>query len=285
MVKQNMVIKGILIFLVYSASFLLSGVVNWPFQLCTVSIATLLVCWYYIGREKFYITAITILPSYLLYAFDTVSKGLIHVYPIVVFPPLIVAISLLVNLKNKIPRKWIYITLLLVFTLPTYMGMSLWLAFESNKEYANDINSKFPELTLMTADGGLIQFPKNNDNVMVLDFWSTNCGNCFRAFPHMQKTKEEYANLPVRFYTVNIPISRDTLQKTKTLIEKYFDQNLFITNTSTISALNLKAVPLYMVIKNNIVLFKGHVSATRIALENDLPDEIDNALNINITKE
>ncbi len=273
-----MLIKNISIFILYSAAFLLSGAVNWPFQLCAISISTLLICWYYLGREKTYKVFITILPSYLLYSFDVVSKSLSHVYPLIIFPPVIVLVCYLLYVQKTSKTRFAYITLLILFTFPTYWGMTVWLQYDSSRPYANQISAPFPQVNMQTTDGIGLDLLKTGDSVVVLDFWTTTCGSCFKEFPHLAQTQKEYANFPVKFYTVNIPLKKDTFQKTIDIIEKYFNQNLFISDTADISKLSIAAVPVFMVIKNNTILYKGHTSASRISMENDLTDEIDRAL-------
>lgn len=274
-----MMIKNILIALIYAIVFLLSGTVNWPFQLCVVCVSTFSVSFYFVQKQRVKMAIITMAPAYLVYSFDTLYNHLIHVYPIVLMPPIIVLIVVFLNHQKKFKPQIVYIILLFLFTVPCYYGMIKWLSFEASLTPTSNLGEKMPSIHFLTAKNESFSLNIENDSVFVFDFWSTSCGTCFREFPEYKSLNEKLRNKRVRFFTVNIPIKKDSFNKTVNLIQKYFDDNLFIRDSLDLRKLNITAVPYYVVTKRDKILFKGHLPIFGNTIEHDLEDEIIKALN------
>jgi thiol-disulfide isomerase/thioredoxin len=71
-----------------------------------------------------------------------------------------------------------------------------------------------PPLSLDLLDGGSIDFASSkNQNVVILDFWSTSCLSCIRTLPIIDSVAQEYEAKGVRLYAVNVGQSADEARK------------------------------------------------------------------------
>lgn len=253
-----MKIKLAIAFLLCNTGFILSAAVNWPFQLCFVTVVTAGLLWYLDGKVKNYVPFLMMAPAFLFYSCYVIYYQLSHVYPIVVFPIVIAFIYLLLKRLNKKHYKMSMIVLLLFSTFPVYFLMSWWLAYLDKTPFESEVNASFANIELYSMDDQLINLKDKGDTLIVLDFWSTSCGICFKEFPEFNYNA---GNPKVQFYAVNMPLRKDTLSKTKAIISTYFPDSrvLFIKDANAFKTLNIDGVPMYYLIRNNTILFKGHI--------------------------
>ncbi len=67
------------------------------------------------------------------------------------------------------------------------------------------LNEKLAEFELKDLDGNLILSADYKGKVLVLDFWTTWCGVCLKAFPDFQEVYEKFKDHPdVVFLAVNM---------------------------------------------------------------------------------
>jgi len=67
------------------------------------------------------------------------------------------------------------------------------------------LNEKLAEFELQDLDGNLILSADYKGKVLVLDFWTTWCGVCLKAFPDFQEVYEKFKDHPdVAFLAVNM---------------------------------------------------------------------------------
>ncbi len=67
------------------------------------------------------------------------------------------------------------------------------------------LNEKLAEFELKDLDGNLILSADYKGKVLVLDFWTTWCGMCLKAFPNFQEVYEKFKDHPdVAFVAVNM---------------------------------------------------------------------------------
>lgn len=250
----------IIVFLIYNAGFILSGAINWPFQLSFVSVATVSLFWYV---DKKHLPLLMMAPAYLLYSCYAIYYQLNHVYPIIIFPIVIAVVCLLLKALKTKRFNIAMIVLLLLSTVPAYFFMSWWLAHLDNTKFEAEVNAVFPDIELYSMNDQLVKLKDKGDTLLVLDFWSSSCGICFREFPDFKTLSDEYGGgkAKVKFYTVNIPLKRDSLSETKEVISRYFSDTeiLFAKHQDAFKILNIEGVPIYYILKNNTILFKGHI--------------------------
>ena len=67
------------------------------------------------------------------------------------------------------------------------------------------LNEKLAEFELQGLDGNLILSADYKGKVLVLDFWTTWCGVCLKAFPDFQEVYEKFKDHPdVAFLALNM---------------------------------------------------------------------------------
>ncbi len=139
-------------------------------------------------------------------------------------------------------------------------GFDNWNSYIRN--YNARINEKAPAIELLTESGIKIKLDTVKNKVIVLDFWTTNCGVCFKKFPNFEKVYIKYKSNPnVAIYSVNIPIKRDTLSKTKKLVKKlnYKFPTLYASSNKIPNSLGFNTYPHLLILKNGRIRYTGNL--------------------------
>jgi thiol-disulfide isomerase/thioredoxin len=161
-------------------------------------------------------------------------------------------------LKRKLAIFKIIYSITLVF-VGLYAFNNLWYVTEN---YGARKIIKSPKMELVYTNSK-IRIDTIQDKVIVLDFWTTNCGVCFEKFPDFEKKYLSYKNNSnVLFYAVNIPIRNDTLGYAKKLIKKYNYKfpKLFATSDTIPRQLDFNKYPHNIILKNGKIRFNGSLS-------------------------
>jgi len=135
-----------------------------------------------------------------------------------------------------------------------------------------------PKIVLKTSEDKTIQLDTIKNKVIVLDFWTTSCGVCFRKFPDFDNIYSKYKNNPkIELYAVNIPIKRDTLGQAKKMISyyKYNFPVLYAKSDSIPLSLNFNGYPHLIIIKNREIRYNGTLVTSSDIIFNNLEDEIE----------
>ncbi len=81
------------------------------------------------------------------------------------------------------------------------------------------LNEKVAEFEVRDLDDNFIKSADFTGKVIVLDFWTTWCGMCLKAFPDFQEVYEKYKDHPdVVFLAVNMG-SNDPLEQVRAFID------------------------------------------------------------------
>src|SRR5690606_12654862 len=148
------------------------------------------------------------------------------------------------------------------------------------KKEETKINQPFPNISLTDKNKEQIIFDK--DKIIVLDFWTTSCGICFREFPlYNDLTLKHKDNNQIEFYSVNVPLSRDTFEKNIEIIEEYnysFKNIYAVSDDEIAEKLNIYAFPNIVIIKDSIIVYQGHPSYDKIVFVDNFEKIIDNLL-------
>lgn len=105
---------------------------------------------------------------------------------------------------------------------------------------------------------------------ILLDFWSTSCGPCRRAFPHIRKLYEELAG--DKFDIVGVPIWEDA-SLSKEMIKEggLVWKNILGTDESAAELYGLTYVPVYLLISpDGTILTRGDLSEAEREIRNCL---------------
>jgi thiol-disulfide isomerase/thioredoxin len=159
-------------------------------------------------------------------------------------------------LKNKhVVYKIVYSILLI---LVGFYGFSNFWYFAINFDARQENNSP-----IMMFSNNKVRVDTIKNKVIVLDYWTTNCGVCFQKFPEYEKLYLKYKdNSNVLIYAVNIPVKRDALGYAKSKIEKYnYQFPVLYSDSDTIpKQLRFNKYPHMVILKNGKVRFNGYLN-------------------------
>lgn len=127
------------------------------------------------------------------------------------------------------------------------------------------------KLTLVDDQGEKFNLKDKKGQVIVFDFWSSNCGVCFKKFPDFEKQYFNYqSDTLVSLYSLNLPIRGDDSARVRKMISKYKFEKLFINEISAWEELDIKGVPtLIMIDKKGEIRFKGNLNSNKLIFYNN----------------
>ncbi len=274
--KTNKKVKITLI-LFFNITFLLSGYFNWPIQF-SINAFSILVILHFLKNDNLYYKLLLLI-SPVLYCILTIIDKNYHTIPISISPFLFLFIHEF--LFKKIKNNWFLFIVFFLTSLLCYVFMLWWLDYYFNKDNYQLINSKLPYFETISSNNLSNELFSKNDTIKVIDCWTSNCGNCIIGFSKYSEIQDIYTNKKVKFYTLNFPIRRDSIIRTKKILSENYDRgnNLFAKDNNAINLLKIPAVPLYIIVKNGEILYFGNTDVEQKLFQIDLCDKIDKLLN------
>lgn len=114
------------------------------------------------------------------------------------------------------------------------------------------VNKNFPKLNFYNNDT-IVDLNKLKGKIIVLDFWNSNCANCFKAFPKFEEVKNHYKNNPdIVFYAVNVlEPNKNNRNKSINDLKQLYTFNNLIAADDVAEKLNFNSVPSYFIIDKN----------------------------------
>jgi len=188
---------------------LLSGALNWLNQFVICGIVYLLVGLLF--SKNFRISRLiygsfVVFPFLSIYGGLAVLNGFSHIYPIALIPLISILAGLIINKLFEDGRSKSTIIFCIsasIFSILIlgYIGMPNWLTYSFRKH----TSEKFPvpPIQLTPGNGDSFNLKNQTGKILVLDFWSTGCGICFKKFPDFDRIKQKSELL-----TCHLSISR-----------------------------------------------------------------------------
>lgn len=124
------------------------------------------------------------------------------------------------------------------------------------------VNRPEPALwNMYTTAGGTISDNELKGKTIILDFWYTSCGVCFRKFPVLQQLYDSLGHRKdLAFYAVNIPWRRDTPGMAMELIkERGYTFPVAMGSQPLASSFGVETYPTLVVVKDQRVVFFGDI--------------------------
>lgn len=284
----------VLILLIIAVSLsisLLSGALNWLNQFVICGITYLFVGLLYrknIRISRFTYGAILVLPFLSIYAVYDVVHGFSHIYPIAFLPLISIFTGLLFNkllaegMSKSVSITYISASIAIILLLG-YFGMPNWLAYSFGKNNADRFDA--PSIQLISDSGESFALNNQSGKILVLDFWSTSCGICFKKFPDFDRLKQKYASYPeIEFYAVNLIQPREQLSAVKNVTGS-FSYTFKTLYTDIHSAnqirelLKIEAVPTIVIInKKGEVVYTGDFNTEKYVFVGNTYDLIETTL-------
>ncbi len=277
----NYLIWSISLILVYMLSgIIFNGEHIWMSM--TVQIATIIVTYLYIeiNKPKLISGFINIiLPLITLLWIPSLFFGnsyrLVWIYLLMV--PLLYVVTWLLH-----SRKLIFYLILLIFPVITSL-----LIFPNLISYSQSLNIKtgtqFPNIKFV--DSNRKSFKIEKDKIILLDFWSTKCGICYKKFPDLERLYHKYKdNKGIQIYSVHVPYPQDNFNSTVKLVKKlnYKFPTLFaVSKNETMEKLNFNGFPHYIIIQNDKIVYSGFFQIDKDIIIGNSEREIDQLVKIN----
>ena len=199
---------------------------------------------------------------------------------IILFYLIIIPTSILFGYLTQKKSKTFSLLFILFIVFIFYYGFDNLNSFIRN--YNVRVNDKSPKIELLSNSDKLIKLDTIKNKVIVLDFWTTSCGVCFKKFPDYEKVYLENENNPnVAIFSVNVPIKRDTLIKTKELVKElgYKFPTLYASSNEISQSLSFNLYPHLTILKNGRVRYNGRLEIAENVKINNLRIEIERLLN------
>lgn len=161
--------------------------------------------------------------------------------------------------NNSYIFKIIFPILIILFSVYNFED---YLLYGRNLKYK--ISNSTPSFQLYDQEQKLVNLNEIDDKLLILDFWNSTCGICFKKFPLYNDLAIEYKdNSNIKFYSVNIPVKQEKLDDVIKLAKRkvnYEFINLFANSESIPQQLQFNSYPHFVIIKNNIIVFNGKVN-------------------------
>lgn len=288
-------IKNWLIVLLITAvsltSSLLSGALNWINQFIICGVSYFLVGLIY--QKNFRVSrliygSIAIVPFLSIYTMHVLLHNLLHIYPIAFLPLIAVFSGLIINrlFTNGMPKSGIIARVsagIAIIVILGYFGMPNWLAYTLSEKSPDKFPA--PSILLTNINGDSFNLSNQSGKILVLDFWSSGCGICFKKFPDFDKLKQKYEDeTDIVFYGVNLIHPREELSSVKKTVHllPYSFTTLYTDHNSARQIrelLKIDAVPKIVIInKKGEVIFTGDLNTEKYVFIDNIYDVIESAL-------
>lgn len=153
----------------------------------------------------------------------------------------------------------------LIAVLMVFQGWDYWIhkynfGTFTGKVEAYNLPIKFE---VFDRQKNLITDDNFKNKIVLLDFWTTTCGVCFKKFPQVQSVYDRYEkDDSVKILAVNSPLEEDTPNQAFEMIkEREYDFPVVITKDKSLAEkYGVKGFPTTFVInRNGQIVYKGDI--------------------------
>lgn len=167
----------------------------------------------------------------------------------------------------------VFITSLMLAAAGSYWGYDWW-NVQCNYGFTARLATAGPidDLVFTDEQNKRVSLPDKSGKIVVLEFWNTGCAACIKKFPEFQKLYDKWVQSDkFRFYSVNIPLDRDTSGQARALLQSrhYSFPLVFADKNEVLKRAGVSFVPTILVIDENArVIYRGGVDDLNVFLEN-----------------
>lgn len=283
------IFKAILISILITTISLLSGFFGWHNQFIIVGICYLLAPFFFkkeTDLQYWIYSFIILLPFIVIYWSLIIYNGLIHVYPIAFISVISYSLSTIIlsRIKKMIGKTILTFFLICIIVLGGVIGMPNWLSFVFNKDIVHQNTESIEDISFITSSLDTLSIIDLPYDIILLDFWSTSCVNCFKKFPELENVFKKYANNDrVGIYSVNLLMKNQNIEEviTNDHIKKYGFNKLF-TNyyfaNNIMHNFHFNTVPTIVIMNRRKILYQGQLYTDKKIIINNSFSIIDKAL-------
>lgn len=137
-----------------------------------------------------------------------------------------------------------------------------WHNYASHNTFSGSESTKVPEgWYLYSKDNDTFRIKDYANKTVILDFWNTSCGVCFRKFPILQKQYDELTKNPdIVIQAVNIELERDSAMAAFEILSTkgYTFPNLKASKNMD-SIFGVVVYPTVLILQDNKIVFRGNI--------------------------
>lgn len=198
------------------------------------------------------------------------SRALLYL----LFTPLYSFLGYLYNSNKKILVP--ILSVIFAYFIGFYLQPN-YFSFYSNSD--SETNQRFPNVTIVDKNMNKI---KLDNNIVILDFWSTTCGICFKKFPELENTYLKYKdNQKVKIYSLNVPLRTDKFENTVKILDSigYKFPKLYAESAKEIrDSLKINSFPHLIILKNNRIRYSGMLETNKNVIIYSVESQIEKLL-------
>lgn len=156
-------------------------------------------------------------------------------------------------------KKWLILFSLFVLLCCWELSGNKLLSNKMNfGTYSQRVFTPIPRVQLVDSNATPLQIADNN-KIIILDFWNSGCGVCFRLFPFVDSINKQIDRNKFEIRLVNIPMNGQKKKDNFRILNRfpYSIDQVFAENISVADSFGVVAYPTTIVIKNNNILFRG----------------------------
>lgn len=186
--------------------------------------------------------------------------------------PYAISINISILSAYYISQKKEKIKLIIIYIFIVLLVFYLKCNFYYGKEYKID-NAVFIEsFKIINENNAAFNIYNKKNKILILELWSSNCSICFKKFPDFEKLSYDYRDDSlVEFYTLNLPLKRDSVLNIPNLIKNYKFKKLYSKNKIIWDSLNVNSVPRTLVLdKDGRIRYNGLLNNNNFLFYNNI---------------
>ncbi|MCB0450969.1 MAG: TlpA family protein disulfide reductase, partial [Confluentibacter sp.] len=174
--------------------------------------------------------------------------------------------------KQAFKKKWLWFIIPVIIILNSFVFFPNYFEWIQGYNSPKSIGVDISKLNLIDSNGEKANLPRQG--IIVLDFWTTSCAQCFKKFPKFESLSNKYKDRnDIVFYAINVPTKKDkTLDQIVKKIERYnykFNKLYAIDQSQTEKLLNFNLYPRTFIIKDGKVFnTKQKLNSSNIVINN-----------------
>lgn len=142
-----------------------------------------------------------------------------------------------------------------------YSGNKMYFNYINFGSVNGKVNEKMPE-TAMYEGSGIETIVSSIPKTLILDFWNSRCGICYAQFPFVDSIYKKIDTAKYELLVVNIPFKNEKKEANYKLLDRfnYSFKKVFADNESVMDSFKITSFPTTLVVKQNVILFRGEFS-------------------------
>jgi len=142
-----------------------------------------------------------------------------------------------------------------------FYGYPMWINYINFHSFTSNVHFAAPDYKFTNDKGDTISLKHDRGKVIILDFWNTSCGVCFRKFPILDALyKKHKFSSKISIYSVNCPLKRDARDTSFQMIKNLNYSFPVLKANPSKNEFQIYFFPTVVIInKKGFVIYKGDI--------------------------